>query len=92
MNNIFLSPFQQKSLIPKVFDVLAPRYETVTEFYTRVYRLPPRAKEKAPMGVVEFIGNNLPPLEPPEEELLQLKRNYLLQKLQDTKPSEGILV
>lgn len=41
----------------------------------------------AKMGIVEFVGNNLPPLLPSDEEL----RNLKLQKLQElSAKSKGI--
>eukprot|EP00794_Sanderia_malayensis_P010969 gene10969-12131_t len=81
-----------KALIPKVFDLLVPRYQSVSEVYTRVYRIPPRYHDKAPLGVVEFIGNDLPALEPNEDELVELKKDFLLKKLQEMRQKDGVLV
>ena len=75
-----------------MFDVLLPRYTTTDEFYTKVYRVPPRSKDKVTMGIVEFLGSDLPPLELPEDELIQKKKEFLIEKLQLRKPDKGVLV
>lgn len=79
-------------MVPKVFDVLKPRYETMTEYYTKVYRIPPREGNKSQMGIVDFLGNNLPQFEPSEEELVKLRTDFLIEKLKLEIPPEGILV
>ncbi|KAL9965872.1 hypothetical protein ACROYT_G029726 [Oculina patagonica] len=77
----------KKNLIPKVFGHLLPRYQDQVNGYTRVYQIPPRKRDMAKMGIVEFVGNNLPPLLPSDEELRKLK----LQKLQEmSAKSKGI--
>jgi len=77
----------KKELIPKVFGYLLPRYQNQVNGYTRVYQIPPRKTDMAKMGIVEFVGNNLPPLLPSDEEL----RNLKLQKLQElSAKSKGI--
>lgn len=76
---LFLLFYQKKELIPKVFGYLLPRYQNQVNGYTRVYQIPPRKSDMAKMGIVEFVGNNLPPLLPSDEELRKLK----LQKLQE---------
>ncbi|XP_031566725.1 uncharacterized protein LOC116301750 [Actinia tenebrosa] len=79
----------QKELIPKVFGELLPRYEGMTSGYTRVYRIPPRKEDSAKMGIVEFIGNDLPQLLPDEDELRKLKLEKL-KKMDDFQvPLEG---
>lgn len=83
----FSSFYQKKELIPKVFGHLLPRYQNQVNGYTRVYQIPPRKRDMAKMGIVEFIGNDLPPLLPSDEELRKLK----LQKLQEmSAKSKGI--
>lgn len=62
-----------------MFGYLLPRYQNQINGYTRVYQIPPRKSDMAKMGIVEFVGNNLPPLLPSDEELRKLK----LQKLQE---------
>ena len=83
------SVLQKKELLPKVFNVLLPRYQNMEGTYTKVYRLPPRKWDGAPMGVCEFIGNRLPPLEKSEEELKQLGLKYLEKTLKSRIPREG---
>ena len=70
---------QKKELIPKVFGHFLPRYEDKVSGYTKVYKIPPRKTDTAKMGIVEFIGNELPPLLPSDEEL----RNLKLKKLKE---------
>ena len=84
--------FQRKALVPKVFEILVPRYSGSKEPYTRVYKMPPNAVDKFPMGIVEFLQNNLPPLEPSEDELVKFKREFLLEKLESKLSHEGFLV
>lgn len=70
-----------------MFGHLLPRYQNQVNGYTRVYQIPPRKRDMAKMGIVEFIGNDLPPLLPSDEELRKLK----LQKLQEmSAKSKGI--
>ena len=69
-------------MIPKVFGHLLPRYQNQVNGYTRVYRIPPRKRDMAKMGIVEFVGNDLPPLLPSDDELRKLK----LQKLKELGP------
>lgn len=56
---------QEKDLVPKLFKVLAPRFETRPNGYTRMARIPNRANlDRAKMAVLEYKGNPLPPLYP----------------------------
>ncbi|KAL7393804.1 hypothetical protein ABVT39_016207 [Epinephelus coioides] len=55
----------EKDLVPKLFKVLAPRFENQTQGYTRMARLPSRQNlDKAKMAVLEYKGNPFPPLYP----------------------------
>uniref|UniRef100_A0A674MDK4 Large ribosomal subunit protein bL17m n=1 Tax=Takifugu rubripes TaxID=31033 RepID=A0A674MDK4_TAKRU len=55
----------EKDLVPKLFKVLAPRFETRANGYTRMARIPNRANlDRAKMAVLEYKGNPLPPLYP----------------------------
>lgn len=59
----------EKDLIPKLFKVLAPRFETQTNGYTRMARLPNRNNlDRAKMAVLEYKGNPFPPLYPVKKE------------------------
>ncbi|KAA0703293.1 39S ribosomal protein L17, mitochondrial [Triplophysa tibetana] len=60
----FTSPIQEKDLIPKLFKVLAPRFENQTS-YTCMARIPNRENlDRAHMAVLEYKGNPFPPLYP----------------------------
>lgn len=55
----------EKDLIPKLFKVLAPRFENQTSSYTRMARIPNRENlDRAHMAVLEYKGNPFPPLYP----------------------------
>lgn len=57
--------FQEKDLIPKLFKVLAPRFEHQSHGYTLMARLPNRENlDRAAMAVLEYKGNPFPPLYP----------------------------
>eukprot|EP00063_Salmo_salar_P035926 XP_014010761.1 PREDICTED: ribosomal protein L17 mitochondrial-like protein isoform X1 [Salmo salar] len=61
MANFWLT---EKDLIPKLFKVLAPRFETQPKAYTRMARIPNRENlDKAAMAVLEYKGNPFPPLQ-----------------------------
>ncbi|XP_051575983.1 39S ribosomal protein L17, mitochondrial [Myxocyprinus asiaticus] len=55
----------EKDLIPKLFKVLAPRFENQTSGYTRMARIPNRDNlDRSPMAVLEYKANPFPPLFP----------------------------
>ncbi|KAM8735885.1 large ribosomal subunit protein bL17m [Acanthopagrus schlegelii] len=59
----------EKDLIPKLFKVLAPRFETHSNGYTRMARIPNRQNlDRAKMAVLEYKGNPFPPLFPAKKE------------------------
>lgn len=74
----------EKDLIPKLFQVLAPRYRDQNGGYTRMLQIPNRSEQdRAKMAVIEYKGNCLPPLPlPPRDSNLTLL-NQLLQGLRD---------
>ena len=74
---LFVLLCQKKELIPKVFGHLLPRYEDKVSGYTKVYKIPPRKTDTAKMGIVEFVGNELPSLLPSDDELRKLKLEKL---------------
>ncbi|XP_068591616.1 large ribosomal subunit protein bL17m [Cebidichthys violaceus] len=79
----------EKDLVPKLFKVLAPRFETQSNGYTRVARIPNRLNlDRAKMAVVEFKGNPFPPLYPVKKEneltlLNQLLKGYREERAQE---------
>ena len=44
-----------RDLVGKVFDELAPRYDGRPGGYTRIYRLGPRKGDNAPMVMLELV-------------------------------------
>lgn len=59
----------EKDLVPKLFKVLAPRFETQTNGYTRLARVPKTNNlDRAEMAVLEYKGNPFPPLFPAKKE------------------------
>lgn len=79
---------QEKDLIPKLFKVLAPRFETQSKDYTRIARLPNRQNlDRAKMAVLEYKGNPFPPLYPVKKEneltlINQLLKGYREERAQ----------
>ncbi|XP_021164007.1 39S ribosomal protein L17, mitochondrial [Fundulus heteroclitus] len=59
----------EKDLVPKLFKVLAPRFESQSTGYTRMARIPNRENlDRAKMAVLEYKGNPFPPLYPAKKE------------------------
>ncbi|GCC39756.1 hypothetical protein chiPu_0023716, partial [Chiloscyllium punctatum] len=52
----------EKDLVPKLFKVLAPRFQEHRGGYVRMMQIPTREKDSARMAVIEYKGNPLPPL------------------------------
>lgn len=82
------SSLQEKDLVPKLFKVLAPRFETQTHGFTRMARIPNRANlDRAKMAVLEYKGNPFPPLYPVRKEneltlINQLLKGYREERAQ----------
>ncbi|CAK6977116.1 S ribosomal protein L17%2C mitochondrial [Scomber scombrus] len=78
----------EKDLVPKLFKVLAPRFETQLNDYTRMARIPTKQNlDKAKMAVLEYKGNPFPPLYPVKKEneltlINQLLKGYREEKAQ----------
>ncbi|KAJ8289819.1 hypothetical protein GJAV_G00005690 [Gymnothorax javanicus] len=72
----------EKDLVPKLFKVLAPRFEDHQRGYTRMFRIPNRTNlDRAKMAVLEYKGNPYPPLFAPKRDsdltlLNQLLKGY----------------
>ncbi|XP_020329478.1 39S ribosomal protein L17, mitochondrial isoform X2 [Oncorhynchus kisutch] len=79
---------KEKDLIPKLFKVLAPRFETQPKAYTRMARIPNRENlDRAAMAVLEYKGNPFPPLQTAKRDneltlLNQLLKGYREQRAQ----------
>ncbi|XP_076592669.1 large ribosomal subunit protein bL17m [Chaetodon auriga] len=66
MANFWLT---EKDLVPKLFKVLAPRFEAQPKGYTRMARIPNKQNlDQAKMAVLEYKGNPFPPLYPVKKE------------------------
>uniref|UniRef100_A0A3Q3X4N2 Large ribosomal subunit protein bL17m n=1 Tax=Mola mola TaxID=94237 RepID=A0A3Q3X4N2_MOLML len=78
----------EKDLVPKLFKVLAPRFETQSNGYTRLARIPNRQNlDRAKMAVLEYKGNPFPPLYPAKKEneltiINQLLKGYREERAQ----------
>ncbi|XP_057551417.1 39S ribosomal protein L17, mitochondrial isoform X2 [Hippopotamus amphibius kiboko] len=73
---------KEKDLIPKLFQVLAPRYQGQNGGYTRMLQIPNRnMQDRAKMAVIEYKGNCLPPLPLPRRDSSLTLLNQLLQGL-----------
>ncbi|XP_047454508.1 39S ribosomal protein L17, mitochondrial [Mugil cephalus] len=78
----------EKDLVPKLFKVLAPRFETQKNGYTRMERIPNRQNlDRAKMAVLEYKGNPFPPLHPVRKEneltlINQLLKGYREERAQ----------
>ncbi|XP_011827872.1 39S ribosomal protein L17, mitochondrial isoform X2 [Macaca thibetana thibetana] len=80
---------KEKDLIPKLFQVLAPRYKDQNGGYTRMLQIPNRSLDRAKMAVIEYKGNCLPPLPLPRRDSHLTLLNQLLQGLrQDLSQSQ----
>ena len=54
-----MSRLMDKGQLPKLFDVLAPRYAERGGGYTRVIKAGIRASDAAPMAVIEFVERDI---------------------------------
>ncbi|KAJ8287705.1 hypothetical protein COCON_G00003640 [Conger conger] len=80
----------EKDLVPKLFKVLAPRYQDHQKAYTRMARIPNRTNlDRAEMAVLEYKGHPFPPLFHPKRDndltlLNQLLKGYREERARQT--------
>ncbi|KAG7475735.1 39S ribosomal protein L17, mitochondrial [Solea senegalensis] len=86
MANFWLT---EKDLVPKLFKVLAPRFETHSRSYTRMVRIPNRQNlDRAKMAVLEYKGNPFPPLFPVKKQNELTLINQLLKGYREERAQE----
>lgn len=79
----------EKDLVPKLFKVLAPRFETLSNGYTRLARIPNRENlDRAKMAVLEYKGNPFPPLFPVKKENELTLINQLLKAYKEERAQQ----
>ncbi|XP_041799105.1 39S ribosomal protein L17, mitochondrial [Chelmon rostratus] len=79
----------EKDLVPKLFKVLAPRFETPSKGYTRMARIPNRQNlDRAKMAVLEYKGNPFPPLYPVKKENELTLINQLLKAYREDRAQQ----
>ncbi|XP_077576552.1 large ribosomal subunit protein bL17m [Stigmatopora nigra] len=83
----------EKDLVPKLFKVLAPRYETTKVGYTHMARIPNRQNlDRAQMAVLEYKGNPFPPLYPVRKQNPLTLINQLLKGYREDKAKAKLLM
>jgi len=83
----------EKDLVPKLFKVLAPRFETHQGDYTRLARIPNRENlDRAHMAVIEYKGNPFPPLFPAKKQNEMTLINQLLKGYREERAQQAATV
>lgn len=85
---------QEKDLLPKLFQVLAPRFAPHQGGYTRMVRIPKNDNlDRAERAVIEYKGNPLPPLPLPRRDGEKTLVNQLLKGYrEERRPADGTAV
>ncbi|XP_036395339.1 39S ribosomal protein L17, mitochondrial [Megalops cyprinoides] len=80
----------EKDLIPKLFKVLAPRFENQQKGYTRMARIPNRENlDRAAMAVLEYKGHPYPPLIAPKRDNELTLLNQLLKGYREARAKQA---
>ena len=83
------SSLQEKDLVPKLFKVIAPRFESQPGGYTRMARIPNRKNlDRAKMAVLEYKGNPFPALYPVRKENELTLINQLLKGFREERAQQ----
>ncbi|XP_015671324.1 39S ribosomal protein L17, mitochondrial [Protobothrops mucrosquamatus] len=84
----------EKDLLPKLFQVLAPRFAPHQGGYTRMVRIPKNDNlDRAERAVIEYKGNPLPPLPLPRRDGEKTLVNQLLKGYrEERRPADGTAV
>ncbi|MBT3169250.1 MAG: 50S ribosomal protein L17 [Candidatus Cloacimonetes bacterium] len=56
--NLAFKYLQDRTLVKKVFDEIAPRYKDVEGGYTRIMKNGYRTGDRAPMAIIEFVEHS----------------------------------
>ncbi|XP_072249998.1 large ribosomal subunit protein bL17m [Leuresthes tenuis] len=79
----------EKDLVPKLFKVIAPRFESQPGGYTRMARIPNRNNlDRAKMAVLEYKGNPFPSLYPVRKENELTLINQLLKGFREERAQQ----
>ncbi len=68
---IILQTLRNRSMIKKLFTVIAPKFSNRTGGFTRIYKLGKRMNDNADMAVIEFVES----FEEPKDEKIDSKEN-----------------
>jgi large subunit ribosomal protein L17 len=74
---------QDRTLVKKLFDELAPRFQERNGGYTRIVRTRTRAGDGAVMAMIEYLDRPLAKVAPSEEKETEKKKGGILKKVME---------